>query len=494
MFNILETELVSSKLKLLATTGKAQEDFLYSNITEYDNSIERTFILKAQEYYKNNNNIKERKRLFINRKGTLEEVTNLSNTKLAHPLLRKLVNQKVNYLLSQEPTIKTIDENETTVKILEEYFNKDFFKAFKNIGKHAIINGIAWLQIYYNEIGELKYKRIPTEEIIPFWQDADHTILDGVIRYYTIIKYLPNGTKKEIKKVEYHTVEGSWYYEQTNNGLKQDPDKSNGFQGHFKLKKGETEEQLVWQKVPFIAFKYNQDELPLLQLTESLIDNYDLITSDLANNLLDIPNSIKVVKNYDGTDKGEFTHNLSVFRTAFVSQDGDMSTLETPLDINSIDSHLNRLRKDIYDAGSGIDTQEIATKEASGVALQFRYADLDVDTKDMANEFKVAIQELLWFVNIDMINKGKGELKIDEIEIVFNKATITNEAETIASCVTSSGLISKETILANHPWVEDIEKELESLKKEQESAMQELEQTVNIEAEAYAKGSNTGGE
>ena len=71
-----------------------------------------------------------------------------------------------------------------------------------------------------------------------------------------------------------------------------------------------TNVQMTWDKVPFIAFKYNADEMSLLKLVKSLIDDYDLNTSDTSNNLQDIPDSIKVVKNYDGTDKGEFTQNL----------------------------------------------------------------------------------------------------------------------------------------------------------------------------------------
>ena len=107
-----------------------------------------------------------------------------------------------------------------------------------------------------------------------------------------------------------------------------------------------------------------------------MIDDYDPTTSDTSNNLQDIPNSIKVAKNYDGTDKGEFTQNLAIFRTAFVSGDGDMKVIETNMDVAAIDSHLNRLRKDIYEAGNGVDTQEVSLGNASGVALKFRYATL----------------------------------------------------------------------------------------------------------------------
>ena len=53
-------------------------------------------------------------------------------------------------------------------------------------------------------------------------------------------------------------------------------------------------------------------------------DAYDKINSEIANNIIDIPNSIKVISNYDGTDKEEFVANMNKLRTIFVSDGGDV--------------------------------------------------------------------------------------------------------------------------------------------------------------------------
>ena len=372
----------------------------------------------------------------------------------------------------------------------------------KNTGKHAIVNGISWVQPYYNQMGELKFKRIPSDEVIPFWADADHTELDGVIRRYSMLEYDVDGNKKEVVKVEYHTLEGVWYYIKGDKGLLPDTDvnPSGEVRGHFIVTKplvGEdgkpqldengnqvfANEQATWERIPFIAFKYNQDEISLLKWVKALIDDYDINSSDTSNTLQDVPNSIKVVKNYDGTDKGEFVQNLNTYRTAFVSGDGDMTTIETKLDIAAIDSHLNRLRKDIYESGSGVDTQELSMGNASGVALKFRYADLDNDMQDMANEFAASLESLIWFIKVDMLNKGIGDFMETEYEVLFNTDNITNEEEIIKSCKESAGVISDETILANHPWVTDAESEMDRMKKEREEKMKEFSQGDSNEDE-----------
>jgi SPP1 family phage portal protein len=496
---------MKSKITRLSNPGKPQEEFLYSNINEFQDSEKRKTMLKAQEYYTNDNDIKDRKRYYIDRKGVQQEVKNLSNSKLAHPFMRKLTNQKVNYLLSKELSIQCDDVKFS--EALTDYVNKKFLKMLKNVGRDAIVNGIAWVQAYYNKQGQLSFKRIPSEEIIPFWADADHTILEAVLRYYSITRYLPDGVKKEIVKVEYHTTEGVWYYIKGDRGLEPDPDRGDGIRGHFIISEETKDDkgniqvdkdgnpvmqdvQATWDKVPFIAFKYNADEISLLKWVKSLIDDYDINTSDTSNNLQDVPNSIKVVKNYDGTDKGEFVQNLATFRTAFVSGDGDMTAVETKMDIAAIDSHLNRLRKDIYEAGSGVDTQEVSLGNASGVALKFRYADLDSDTDDMASEFAAAFEELIWFVKVDILNKGLGDFIETNFEIIFNTDSIINEHEIIEDTKNSVGIISDETIIANHPWVTDTQAELDRFAKEKEAKMAEMQELMKQQNEGFGEEDN----
>lgn len=49
-----------------------------------------------------------------------------------------------------------------------------------------------------------------------------------------------------------------------------------------------------------------------------------------------------------------------------------------------------------------------------------------------------------------------------------------NESEIIDNCTKSQGLISDETIIANHPWVNDSQVEMECLKKQKEEAQKEM--------------------
>ena len=48
-----------------------------------------------------------------------------------------------------------------------------------------------------------------------------------------------------------------------------------------------------------------------------------------------------------------------------------------------------------------------------------------------------------------------------------------NETEAIDSCVKSVGILSDETIIEQHPWVDDVQKELERIKRQKEEQVKE---------------------
>ena len=489
--NVMNPELdVPTAIGRLESLAAPERDFLYANINAFRGSSLRAVMITAGEYYRNKPNIKDRVRTYIDRNGLPKEAVNLANSKIAHPFFRKLVRQKVNYLLSKPFVFQT--ENTVYAEAMKKYLTKEMHSFIKNLGADIIVKGIAWVQAYYDETGKLQFKRIPSEELIPFWSDSEHTILEGIIRFYQSVTYTPRGEAITQTKVEYHTKLGSWYFIEGSKGLMPDPKKGEVSHGHFNVNVPQTLEDgtpvlnpdgspvlqvvpVVWDRIPFIPFKYNSDELSLLEVVQSLVDDYDINTSNISNLLQDIPNSIKVVRNYDGTDKEEFTQNLSVFRTAFVKGDGDMTNLESNIDTDAADKHLSRLRKDIYEAGMGVDTQESEMGDVSGVALNFRYADLDLDCGDLASEMTLSLSQLFWFILVDMANRDGSNFFEEDYDILFNTDTIMNTSEIIKSAKESIGIVSDKTIRENHPWVVNEEEEAKQIKKENAQKLKEAQ-------------------
>jgi len=102
------------------------------------------------------------------------------------------------------------------------------------------------------------------------------------------------------------------------------------------------------------------------------------------------------------------------------------------------------------------------------VALKFMYALLDMKADKTERKFKKALREFLWFIAEYFKYAEKKEYDYRAIQITFNKSIILNEAEKIQSATISKGLISDETIVANHPWVENPQEELRRLEEQKQ--------------------------
>ena len=432
---------------------KPNLDKLKKLIDEDASSQAKWDMRTAAAYYSNDNDIRERKRYFIDKFGVLSEETRLSNTKLSHPFFAKLVDQKASYLLGKPFSVST--ENETYSDALNGYFDRDFIRVLKNVCTDAVICGCSWLQVYYNPEGVLCFARIPSIEVIPVWMDGDHTKLFALIRVYATTNPLVDESNVDTKHVEYYTSAGVIRYQLTQGELKQV-----SISGHAKVAFGEEKRDVDFGRIPFVPFRFNAHEISLLKYIKPLIDDYDALTSDISNNIKDTPNNIKVVRGYTG-DPGEFTRNIALYRTVFVSETGSVEQIATSLDTTACEAQLTRIRRDIFDAGNGVDAQDAAQGNTSGVAIRLRYADLDMSCQNMATEFSASLEALLYFIDADLSAKRVGDFSDEKVEFLFNTDCAVNESETIQNCSASVGVLSKETLLANHPWVTDVKVELE---------------------------------
>lgn len=461
------------------------KQIVYSRVSEWQASDEYKAIIKGEKYYKNEPDILERERKAVGESGALEPVQNLANNKLVNGFTRKLVDQKVGYLLSKPMSVQT--KNNKYQEILTGIFDKKFMRQIQTLGKNAINGGLGWLHPYYDESGNLSFMVIPTIQCVPFWKDIAHTELAAMIRFYQVEVY--EGTKQtEYTKYEWWDENGVRTFVDGGNGIVPDVE-SGEYRPHVIATNGDgTQMGYNWEKVPFIAFKYNDDELPLITQIKSLVDDYDRNKSDNSNNLEDLPNSIYKVKNYGDVNGADFRKNIALYRVVFYDKDGDVDTVNIEINTEAYKTHQEQNRKDIYEFGRGVDTQADNFGNASGVALKFLYADLDMDCNIIETEFQAALEQLLWFINTDLKNRGEGDFFNEEVTFIFNRDIIINETEAVKNAKDSVGVISKKTIIANHPWVTNTKEELERIEEEAREEFKRTDPYNNLNQEKTPNG------
>lgn len=482
--NMIEKTLnrISNAVLFGFKQNMSNKEFLEQSIMRWKGSPERIMQIKGQLYYENEHDILSRKRTMIGEDGKLQVVENLPNNRIIDNQYGKMVNQKANYLLGQPFAVD--GKNQQYIEQLQKVFNKRFMKTLKNVGKAALNCGIAWLYPYYDEEGKFAFRMFPGYEVLPFWADSEHTILEGAIRLYLVTGYSGN-IPVIIEKVEVYDLQGVHRY--ILDGATLIPDITEEQKGadsfHLTMTDVKGKAQgFNWSRIPLIPIKYNEQEIPLIKRVKSLQDGINVMLSDFENNMQeDARNTILVLKNYDGTNLGEFRKNLATFGAVKVRYDGEtkggVETLEITVNADNYKAIIEIFKKALIENAMGYDAKDDRLSgNPNQMNIQSMYSDIDLDANDMETELQSTFEEILWFVNAHFANTGQGSFEQEEVNIIFNRDILINESEAIANCSASVGILSDETIIGQHPWVDDPRAELERLKKQKEEEQAEMEQ------------------
>ena len=460
-FPYWKTPLINNRINNGGKTILKKDEFILKEIHKFKSSKTRFDMLRGVAYYKGDHDILKRKRTCIGEKGDMEEVTNIPNNKIVDNQYKKLVTQKINYILGKSFTLDS--SKEYSIK-LRKILNRKFMTALRSVCQDSINCGIGYIYIYYNSNGEIDFKVIKPWEIVPGWANDEHTELEYAIRFYETLEY--EGRKESIKnKVEVFDKNGIRRYEIKNGKLI--PNGTKWKTPYFYYK----DKNLNWNKLPLIPFKYNE-ETPLLKNVKTLQDGLNLIISNFQNAMEEEPrNTIMILKNYDGENLGEFRKNLATYGAVKVSTfdgvEGGIETLNIEVNCENYKCLIDIFKKSIIENGMGYDAKsDKLGSNPNMMNILSMYSDIDIDSIGMEKEYSSSIEKIIWFINHHLANTGQGNYLNENVNIIFNKNILINESELIENCIKSKDMLSNETIIAKHPWVTDPSKEIKRINKE----------------------------
>ena len=447
-------------------SGLTEIEFLELEIQAWLDSKKRNQMLAGKRYYDGDHDILNKQRQAVDANGNTRTVTGLPNNRIIDNRYAELVDQKASYLLSKPLEVRTEDEKYS--KELDNVFNQTFRRRLKNLGVDVLNCGIGYLYPYISN-GELKVKKFNPEQVIPFWVDEEHEILDSFLRIYSVITY-EGAQQKVIWKVEYYTTEGIRRYIYTEN-KKLIPDVEQPDANYITI----NGESFNWDRVPLVAFKYNNRELPLISRVKCLQDALNELLSNYSDNMTeDIRSTILILEGYEGEDLSEFRRNLiayGVIKVGTEDRKGDVRTLSIEVNADNYDLIIKLLKKAIIENGHGFDAKDDRmANNPNQMNIRSIYSDIDLDANNMEMEFQASLEQLMWFVKTFLNINGTDSAK-NKVEFIFNRDTPVNESEVIQNCKNSVGIISKETIVANHPWTKDTAEELARLEQENAEAL-----------------------
>lgn len=467
----METKRICDLLQIGVQSRMTDIQFLTKEVNAWLKSKERREQIAGDLYYDYEQAILHKLRKVICEDGTMKHDPQLPNNKLLDNQYSKVVDQKVNYFLSKPITFKT--DNPAYDEALKSIFNKRFLRLIKNVGKDSYNGAIGYIYPYYDENGEFKFKRFRPWEIKVYWKDDDKTEIDCFFHYYEMQGY-EGKLEKIFKFVEVYDTNGIHKFAYENGGLV--PDYSTY---HFEIDEDDQTVEHNWNKVPLIPFKSNSNCTPLLKRCKCLQDAINEILSQFKDGMDENAggNSIIVIHNYDGENLGEFRQNLSTYKAIKVSsidgRDGGVDKLEITVNCENYKTILYELRKALIQNCKGYDVEELKSAGSPNqMTIKSIFSEIDLDANELETEYQASFEDLLWFVNEHLKNIGVGDFTNETVDVIFNRDMMVNDGEIIQNLNLSTDL-SRRTRISLHPWIDDVDAELEQIKKEEQEVLEQ---------------------
>lgn len=443
------------------------------------NDAERRRMIELEKKYYENDNI-------IKIKGVLpsesDPMRNADN-RVSHNFHQLITDEKTAYMFTN-PVLFDVGEKELNKKI-KEALGDDFKSESAYLCTNATNNKVAWLH-YWIEDNRFLYSVVETEQCLPIFDGKLKKKLVGFYRYYPIVEENENGTIKEFVMFEYWDNKHCEVYKFRGNlsgtGLT-----------YLSAEYQEFEHDL--KEVPFIEFKNNRNMISDLKKYRDLIDIYDKVMSGYANDLEDIQQLIYILENYGGENLKEFLGDLKRYKTiktetgADGKTSGGLKTLSIEIPVEARNSILEILKKQIYESGQALQQDTENFGNASGVALKFFYRKLELKAGLTQIEFEKGFAKL---VRAIMKFLKISDWKTKPITQTWTRNMISNDLENAQIAAESKDTISDESIVKNHPWVEDPEEEMKKLKQQKEAA-QKRQQEIFGSAGGFQDNHNNEG-
>ena len=395
-------------------------------------------LLELENYYNTKNKI-------INR--TMADPAK-PNNKIANPYASYITDTLTGYFVGEPITYNSNDK--TLLQDLSMIFEyNDEADENMELAKNASIFGVAYEMLYFSEEDKMiRFKPLSPKEVIPIFDKSVEGNLLAVIRYYDDYNVVEDKTYTIIEVIDavgvlrYQSTKGS----NTLTLLENYP--------HY------------FGMVPVAIYKNNEEERGDFEPVISLIDAYDTMESDSVNDFAYFVDCYLAL--YGFTAEAEDVQKMKENRILLMDEGTSAEWLVKNSNDTTIENMKNRLDADIHKFAKcpNLADKEFASN-ASGIAIKFKTLGTENLVAIKERKFKRGLQQRLELMS--MINSVLREgFDWRAIDIVFTRNLPSNDVD-IANMVNSlRDIVSDETLLAQIPFVDDVQAEIERVDKQKE--------------------------
>ena len=398
-----------------------------------DASGERKRMARTGErYYDGHHDILNYRLYYYDGNGNLVEDKTRANIRIPHPFFTELVDQEVQYMLSDSDGFAESDIPELQTR-LDEYFNDNegFASELYDMLTDVVSKGFGYMYAYRDADGRLAFQCADSIGVVEVRAKDTQADTDHVI-YWWVDRIVSGGNGwKKIKRIQVWDSEQVAYYVSEDDGtVVPDPEAELNPRPHT-----------VWSDdrgrrygqgfgfVPFFRLDNNRKRMSGLRPVKDIIDDYDLMSCGLTNNIQDVSEALYVVSGFQGDNLDELITNIKTKKTIGVDDNGsvDVKTVDIPVEARRAKLELDE--KNIYRFGMGFNSAQIGDGNITNVVIKSRYALLDLKCNKLEIRLKRFLRQILRVV-LDEINKTDGtDYRTTDVRLHFEREVMTNAAD-----------------------------------------------------------------
>ena len=375
------------------------------------------------------------------------------NNKVPNPYANYITDMYTGYFAGKPVTYG--GEDDAIVEELGLIFDyNDEADENSEIAKDASIYGKAYEMLYVDTNSATRFKKVNPKEVICVYDNTVEAEMLFAIRFYS---------GADIKgENDYSMAE---VYSNLNVATYKGNEDFTGFilqetHSHY------------FALVPFIEYKNNDDMIGDYELIVPLIDAYDKLGSDSLNDFeyftdsylgltgMDFPTDI------DGNLDTTVVQSMKENRLLLIPEGGSANFITKQVNDAQIENLKTRIDNDIHKfSRCPAMTDSDFAGNVSGVAMKYKLMGFENTTSVKERKFKKGLQRRIELIS-NIMTLVSTEFDYRSISITFTRNIPSNTTELADMINKLRGLVSDETLIAQLPFITDIQGEIDKLAEE----------------------------
>ena len=384
----------------------------------------------GQRYYEADHDIKKYRIFFIDADGKPKEDMLKSNIKISHPFFTELVDQEVQYMLSGKDGF-VLSDNPELQAFLDEYFNEneDFTAELTEVLTGCISKGFEYMYAYKNTEGKTSFQCADSMGVVEVRAKETEDQCEYVIFWY--VDRIGKDNKKITRIQVWDDKQTHFFCREGEGKIIPDPSEKINPKPHIIYKKDGDDSTYYdgFGFIPFFRLDNCKKQFSGLKPIKHLIDDYDLMSCGLSNNIQDANEVLYVVKGFEGDNLDELHLNVRSKKMVGVGEDGDVEIRTVEIPVTARQAKLDLDEKNIYRFGMGFNSAQLGDGNITNIVIKSRYALLDLKCNKLEIRLKQFMRKLLKVVLKEINEQNDTDYQMKDVYFNFEREVMTNASD-----------------------------------------------------------------